>query len=175
VFDSTGVTATFTFAEEVETVFPEMSRIVTTGVVEIPARFTAPVAEVVRIMSVAVPAETFTTLVTEFSDRLGTLADTFLFPVIPRNLRSGNVARPEAAFLTNVPVSSGDDPAKETEGVPVVIKLPSASSIRTTTSEIPSLFTALDATSSSTVVANPWVNWIDCEVGTREPDEKLKV
>jgi hypothetical protein len=155
VAEPTGVTATLTLAEEVVTVFPEMSRIATTGVVEIPARLTAPVAEVVKTISVATPAETFTTLVVEFSDKLATVAETFLFPVVPKNLSPGKVAIPEAAFLTRVPVSSVDEPANETEGVPVVIKFPSASSIRTTTSEIPWLFTALDVTASSTDVAAP--------------------
>ena len=151
----TGVTETWTLALEVTTEFPEISRIVTTGVVLKPARFTAPVAEVVSTSSVAAPAETFTTLVIELRDRLETLAVTFLFPVVPRNFSPVKVATPEAAFRTNVPVSSGDEPASETEGVPVVTRLPLASLILTTTSEIPTLFTALDPTFSSTVVADP--------------------
>jgi hypothetical protein len=159
--EPTAATETETVAPEVTTVLPEMSLIATTGAVPKPARFTAPVAEVVRTSSVADPADTFTTLVMELKDKLATLAVTFLLPVDPRNFSPVKVATPEEAFLTRVPVSSGAELASDTDGVPVVTRLPSASFIRTTTSEIPLLFTALEPTVSSTVVAAPWSKVID--------------
>ena len=88
------------------------------------------------------------------------------------------VATPETAFRTRVPVNSAADASRETEGVPVVTRLPLASLMRTTTSVMVWLFTAFGETSSSRVVATPWAtstDWVteltpvELKVKTYEP------
>ena len=71
--------------------FPEMSLRVTTGTVAIPARFTAPVAAVVRTISVAFPADTRTVTWLEVRDGLAMDALTYLSPVTPKNLSASKV------------------------------------------------------------------------------------
>jgi hypothetical protein len=58
----------------------------------------------------------------EVNDKLEAAATTFLPPARPTNFSPGNVATPALAFLTSVPVSSEDEPAREIEGVPVVTR-----------------------------------------------------
>ena len=85
------------------------------------------------------------------------------------------MAIPELAFLTKVPVSSADEPASEILGVPVVTRFRSWSSTLTTTSVIPTLFTALAGTETVNDVAAPCSTEMDWLSEDRPLDEKVSV
>ena len=102
--------------------FPEISLKVTTGTTEIPARFTAPDASVVSESWVATPWLRSTVELSDVRDKLVASAVTVLMPIRPMNFSPGKVAIPSEAFLSKVPVRSADEPARETEGVPVVTR-----------------------------------------------------
>ena len=149
--DPTDVSFTSTVALESRTGFPEISFRVTTGTWAIPARFTTPVASVVKSIWVATPCVSVTVDGEEVTDGLDMEAVTIFSPVLPTNFNSWKVAMPSLALSWRLPVRSV--PARVTSGLPEVTRFSLASSSSTTTPEIIWSFAALSwmaKTSSAT-------------------------
>ena len=117
---------------------------------------TAPDASVVTTSLVAVPNVSWIALLVDRETGLVIVAVRSLDPVRPTIDRPGKLISPSSAFLTTFPEISASVMVSSIDGLPVVTRLPSASLIRTTTSESSSVaFAALSGAITSRLVASP--------------------